>query len=178
VVNPNPDRPDVSAGPPAGRPALPVRKVPAARSASDVRPVDPRGPRFGAALTAVVVTIALLTASVWVLAAQTLVFALASVVGLQASPYSWLYRVLLKPRLGPPTELEDPRPPRFAQVIGLVVCLPGVVLGLLGVPFAVETSAALALVASFLNAAFGLCLGCELYLVIARLRAGRTATAS
>ncbi len=102
-----------------------------------------------------------------------MVFALASIFGLQASPYGWLYRVLLRPRLGAPRELEDPRPPHFAQVVGLVVCLPGVVLGLLGVPFAVGTSAALALVASLLNAVFGLCLGCELYLALARLRAGR-----
>jgi hypothetical protein len=76
----------------------------------------------------------------------------------------------VRPRLGPPTELEDPRPPRFAQTVGLVVTGAGLVLALLGVPWSVEISAALALVAAFLNAAFGLCLGCELYLLLKRSR--------
>ena len=40
---------------------------------------------------------------------------------------------------------------------------------------AVPVAAALALVAAFLNAVFGLCLGCELYVLGVRLRAGKTA---
>ncbi len=81
------------------------------------------------------------------------------------------YATLVAPRLAPPAEREDPRPPRFAQTVGLVISGTGLVLALLGVPGALVVAAALAFAAAFLNAAFGLCLGCELYLVITRLRA-------
>ena len=133
--------------------------------------IDPRGPRVTAAITALVLAVIVLTASAWLLAFQVAVFAVASVLGVQRSPYAVIYRRLVRPRLGPPAELEDPRPPRFAQALGLAVTGLGLVLALAGVPGAVEASAGLAFVAAFLNAAFGLCLGCELYLLIARARA-------
>lgn len=132
--------------------------------------IDPRGPRVAAALTAVVLAVAVLTGSAAVLAVQALVFAIGSLAGMQAAPYGILFRRLVRPRLAPPAELEDPRPPRFSQTVGLLVTGIGLVLALAGVSGAVEVAAGLAFVAAFLNAAFGLCLGCELYLLIARLR--------
>jgi Domain of unknown function (DUF4395) len=132
--------------------------------------IDPRGPRLAAGITALVLAITLLTGSVWVLAVQVAVFAIGAVRGVAASPYGWVYRAVVRPRLGPPGELEDPRPPRFAQTVGLVVTGVGLVLALAGVPWAVEIAAGLALIAAFLNAFFGLCLGCELYLLVRRLR--------
>jgi Domain of unknown function (DUF4395) len=104
-----------------------------------------------------------------------LVFAVAALAGLQYSPYAWLYRTLVRPRLGPPAELEDPAPPRFAQGVGLAVTGVGLVFALAGAGLAVEIAAGLAFVAAILNAAVGLCLGCELYLLVARLRGPRTA---
>ena len=86
-----------------------------------------------------------------------------------------MFRKVVRPRLAPPTELEDPRPPTFAQLVGLIITGAGLVLGLAGVAVAVPVAAAFALVAAFLNAVFGLCLGCEMYLLGLRLRAGRTA---
>lgn len=133
--------------------------------------IDPRGPRVAAALTAVVLALAVLTGSAGVLAVQVLVFAIGSLAGISAAPYGVVFRRLVRPRLAPPAELEDPRPPRFSQTVGLLVTGVGLALALAGVPFAVEVSAGLAFVAAFLNAAFGFCLGCELYLLIARLRA-------
>lgn len=133
--------------------------------------IDPRGPRFAATLTCVLLALAVLTGSVWLLAAQALVFAIAAGYGISASPYAWLFRRLVRPRLAPPAELEDPRPPRFAQLVGLLVTGAGLLAWLLGGgTTAVLVAAALALVAAFLNAAFGLCLGCELYLLLARAR--------
>jgi hypothetical protein len=132
--------------------------------------IDPRGPRFAAAVTSVVLAVTLLTGSVWLLAVQVAVFAIGAGWGVAASPYGWVYRRLVRPRLGPPAELEDARPPRFAQTVGLVVTGIGLVLGLAGVPWAVEISAGLGFVAAFLNAVFGLCLGCELYLLVKRPR--------
>ncbi len=145
------------------------------RPARPVGGIDPRGPRFGAALTAVVLVVALLTGNAWVLAGQALVFAIGSLAGIQNSPYGWVFRTLVRPRLAPPAELEDPAPPRFSQTVGLVVTAIGLALALAGASPAVEVSAAVALVAALLNAVFGLCLGCELYLVIARLKAARPA---
>jgi hypothetical protein len=144
-----------------------VRPVPAG--------IDPRGPRVVATVTSVVLAVALVTGSWWVLAVQALVFAIGAVAGVQRSPYGWAYRRWVRPRLGPPAELEDPRPPRFAQGVGLLVTGLALVLALAGVPYAVEVGAGLALIAAFLNAAFGICLGCQLYLLIARARGGAVA---
>jgi Domain of unknown function (DUF4395) len=132
--------------------------------------IDPRGPRFVAGVTAVVLAATVLTGSAWLLAAQSAMFAVGAVVGVQRTPYSALYRVLVRPRLAPPSELEHPAPPRFAQGVGLAVTGVGLLLAVAGVGGAVVWSAGLALLAAVLNAAFGLCLGCELYLLLARLR--------
>lgn len=92
-------------------------------------------------------------------------------------PGGALYRVVA-PRLAPPRELEDPRPPRFAQGVGLFVTAAGLALHLAGVPWALPIAAAMAFAAAFLNAAFGLCLGCHLYLLLQRVGlVGRAATA-
>lgn len=137
--------------------------------------IDPRGPRFGAAVTAVVllavIFLALVGASdaaLALLAAQTTVFAWGTIAGAARHPYGWLYKALVRPRLGPPAELEDPAPPTFAQGVGLLVALTGVLLGLAGVAVAVPLAAAAAFVAAFLNAAFDYCLGCQLYLLLVR----------
>ncbi|MBO3747315.1 DUF4395 domain-containing protein [Streptosporangiaceae bacterium NEAU-GS5] len=133
--------------------------------------VDPRSPRFGAAITTLVLAVVLVTSSVWLLAAQTIVFALGAYGN---SPYGLVYKRFIRPRLGPPAELEDAAPPRFAQAVGLVFALAGLLGFAIGsTPLALGATAA-ALLAAFLNAAFGLCLGCEMYLLIRRLQPGRT----
>lgn len=132
--------------------------------------IDPRGPRFAAALTSLVLAVAVLTGNIWVLAAQVLLFALGAVAGVQRTPYAAVFRRLVRPRLAPPSELEDPAPPRFAQLVGLVVTGVALVAALAGAGLAVEIGAGLALIAAVLNAVFGLCLGCELYLLIRRAR--------
>ncbi|PYC65884.1 DUF4395 domain-containing protein [Streptomyces tateyamensis] len=137
--------------------------------------IDPRGPRFAAVLTTLVLIAALLSGSAALLALQTLVFALGALAGPHRSPYGWLYRVLLRPRLGPPAELEDARPPRFAQGVGLVFGLFGTVGYLAGANWLGLGATACALAAAFLNAAFGYCLGCELYLLARRGQARLTA---
>lgn len=101
----------------------------------------------------------------------TLVIALLflwSVLSPRTQPWGVIFRTLVRPRLAAPAELEDPRPPRFAQGVGLFVVAVGLVLHLLGVPWALPIATAMAFVAAFLNAAFGLCLGCQLYLLLQR----------
>jgi hypothetical protein len=130
--------------------------------------IDPRGARFSATLTAVLLALALVTGSPWLLALQAVVFAIGAVRGVQLTPYAWLFRRLVRPRLAPPTELEDARPPRFAQAVGLGFAVAGLVGSATGLTPLFLAATGLALVAAFLNAAFGLCLGCEVYLIIRR----------
>ncbi|MEV1167943.1 DUF4395 domain-containing protein [Nonomuraea sp. NPDC049784] len=124
---------------------------------------DPRALRFGAAITTLVLALVLVTASAWLLAAQAVVFALGVV---WRSPYTMLFKALVK---SAPKDTEDARPPRFAQGVGLVFAVAGLAGYLTGiVPLALVATAG-ALLAAFLNAAFGFCLGCEMYLLIRRL---------
>ncbi len=131
--------------------------------------VDPRGQRFAAALSALVLVAVLITGSAWLLGAQALVFGIGAVFGLRYAPYGLVYRWLVRPRLGPPRELEDEAPPRFSQWAGLVISVIGVIGYATGVAPIGIAAAALALAAAFLNAAFGLCLGCEMYVMIRRI---------
>jgi hypothetical protein len=185
--------------------------------------IDPRGPRFAATITAVLLLLATFLGLVGVSTARadaasfgwfayqpladasfapdgwaihsaslaqraldpafllTLVIALLflwSVAWPQSAPWGVLFRRAVRPRLTPPAELEDPRPPRFAQGVGLFVVAVGLVLHLLGVPWALPIATAAAFIAAFLNAAFGFCLGCQLYLLLQRAGlVGRTASA-
>jgi hypothetical protein len=131
--------------------------------------VDPRGLRFGAAITAVVLVVALLTESAALLAAQAVVFGIGAALGIRRSPYSVVFARLIRPRLAPPRETEDSRPPQFAQAVGLVFAAIGLVALLAGATTVGLVAIGLALAAAILNAAFGLCLGCEIYLLIIRI---------
>ncbi|MEU4098281.1 DUF4395 domain-containing protein [Streptomyces sp. NPDC026673] len=130
--------------------------------------IDARGPRFGASLTSVVLAAVLITGSAWLLALQAVVFAVGAAAGVQKSPYGLLYRVAVRPRLGPPTETEDPAPPRFAQGVGLAFAVVGLIGYTAGLAWLGLAATACALAAAFLNAAFGYCLGCEMYLLVRR----------
>lgn len=130
--------------------------------------VDPRGQRFAAALTTVVLIAVLVTGSWALLAAQAAVFAMAILLGLRYAPYGLVYTVLISPRLAPPRELEDAAPPRFAQGVGLGFALVGTAGYATGITWLGIGATAFALGAAFLNAVFGFCLGCEMYLLIRR----------
>lgn len=132
--------------------------------------IDSRGPRFGAAITTVVLAVVVVTGSGWLLLAQTLVFAVGALAGLRYAPYGLVYRSLIRPRLGPPAKTEAEGPPRFAQGVGLVIAGIGAIGFGVGEPVMGTVFAALALAAAFLNAAFDLCLGCHMYLLIQRIR--------
>jgi hypothetical protein len=140
--------------------------------------IDPRGARVAAGLTTLVLAAVLLVApgplAVALLAAQTAVFAVGAGRGVQRTPYAVLFRTLVRPRLGPPAELEDATPPRFAQAVGLFFALVGLGGLLTGATTLGLVAVAFALVAAFLNAATGFCLGCEAYLLVKRATARPT----
>lgn len=148
--------------------------------------IDPRGPRFSAGITAVLLLVAIglglgsaasPPATVVARASEpafilfaiiTALFAWGALAGVQRHPYGWLFKKLVRPRLAAPGHLEDPAPPTFSQGVGLFVTLVGVVLHLAGVPFGLVIFAALAFVAAFLNSVFDYCFGCQIYLLLLR----------
>jgi hypothetical protein len=134
--------------------------------------LDPRGPRFAAALTTLVLVVVLATGWGWLALAQTAVFAITAA-DPRRGPYALLYRFLVAPRLGPATEREDAAPVRFAQLVGFAFLAVASVGYLSGAPAVGLVFAGFGLLAAFLNAAFGLCLGCEAYLAARRLTARR-----
>ena len=139
--------------------------------------IDPRGPRFTAGITAVLLLVVAVLGfggadlAAWLLlAALAALFAWGAFAGVRRHPFGLLFKRFVRPRLAPPDELEDPRPPTFAQGVGFAVTVVGVLLGAIGLPLAVPIAASLAFVAAFLNAVFGYCLGCQLYLLLVRAR--------
>jgi hypothetical protein len=132
--------------------------------------IDARGPRFSAGLTTVVLALALVTGWVWLATVQAVVFAVGAIKGPQFTPYAFIYRRLIKPRLKSPLRTEDVRPPQFAQSIGLLFALVALAGDATGTPLVFTVAVAAALAAAFLNAAFDFCLGCQVYLLLARLR--------
>ncbi|QKJ25459.1 DUF4395 domain-containing protein [Aquiluna borgnonia] len=139
--------------------------------------IDPRGPRFGAAITSVIsLTAFFLATSVfggpqiayWLILLLTVLFSW-SVISPPTHPYASIFKSLVRPRLRPPIELEDPRPPQFAQKVGLGFALFGTLGGIVFGGWAITLSAGFIFVAAFLNAAFNFCLGCQMYLGLRRV---------
>lgn len=131
--------------------------------------IDARGPRFSATLTTVVLALALVTHSAFIIAAQLVVFAIGAFVGPQKTPYALLFKKFIKPRLSGEVPTEDVRPPQFAQKIGFLFAVVALSGSLLSAPVVFTVATAFALAAAFLNAAFNFCLGCELYLILTRI---------
>lgn len=131
--------------------------------------IDPRGPRFGAAITTVVLAVALLVApsafAITLLSIQTVVFAIGAFIGLPVQPYGKIFAKFIRPRLAAPTELEDVAPPQFAQLVGFGFAIVAWVALILHLTVVAQVAIGFALAAAFLNAAFGFCLGCEMYLI-------------
>lgn len=173
--------------------------------------IDPRSPRFGAGITAVLLLVVifvqllhdittvvnastgfsattlslqtplqrLLTPSALLFTLLVALFAWGAFAGIRRHPYGAIFRKLVRPRLKPPTELEDPTPPTFAQGVGFVITAVGLVLHLAGVDYALVIAASAAFVAAFLNSVFAYCLGCQIYLLLVRAGIlGRRGTAA
>lgn len=160
-------------------------------SSKSAAQIDPRGPRFGAGITAVLLLITISLGlqapasstlatrvaepAFVLLALLTLLFAWGAFAGIARHPYGLVFKALVRPRLGAPEFMEAAAPPTFAQLIGFLVSLTGIVLHLVGVPWGLVGAASVAFVAAFLNAVFGLCLGCEMYALLVRAKLIRPA---
>jgi hypothetical protein len=138
--------------------------------------VDVRGPRFAAWITTAVLVTTLLVAGVSPLAAaiilgvQSVVFAIGALAGPRRHPYGLVFAKLVAPRLSPVREREPVAPLKFAQLVGLLFAVPAAIGFATGASLLGVVLTAAALVAAFLNAAFAICLGCQLYPLVARLK--------
>ncbi|GFG67874.1 hypothetical protein MKUB_53640 [Mycobacterium kubicae] len=148
---------------------------------TDSNQVDVRGPRFAAWITTTVLVVTLLVSAISVpgaaviLGIQAIIFAVSAVRGPRNSPYGLLFRTFIAPRIGAVKEREPVAPLKFAQLVGLVFAVVGVIGFAAGIQLIGVIATAFALFASFLNAAFGICLGCQMYPFVARLRRASTA---
>lgn len=137
--------------------------------------IDVRGPRFGAAITTVVLANALIVqgpVGIGLVAWQWVAFAISTFAGLAWSPYGRLFRIVKRRLdLGAPPATEPEGPPRFAQACGFVVATVALVAFGTGLIVVGWIAVGVVLTLSLLLAAIGLCVGCELYLVGQRLRA-------
>lgn len=132
--------------------------------------IDVRGPRFSATLTVIVLAIALATQNVWVLALQGVVFAIGAIRGPQFTPYAFIFKRIVKPRLRGEVVTEDSRPPQFAQSVGFIFAIVGLLGAAIGSVAVFSVAVGFALAAAFLNSVFNYCLGCEMYLLVLRIR--------
>jgi len=132
--------------------------------------IDARGPRFGAAITTLVFAAALATHNAWFVVAQAVVFAIGAFKGPQYTPYAFIYKTIVKPRLKGEVPTEEVKPPQFAQKVGLLFAVVAIVGAVTGLDLVFTIAVAGALGAAFLNAAFNFCLGCEIYLLLLRAR--------
>lgn len=143
--------------------------------------VDVRGPRFaawittGVLLTALMASAVSMTVAAFILGVQAVVFAIGAMRGPRRHPYGKLFATVVAPRLAPVSEREPVQPLRFAQLVGLVFAVVGVLGFAAGAPLVGTVATASALGAAFLNAAFGICLGCQVYPLVSRLRPVRDA---
>ena len=133
-------------------------------------PIDPRGPRFNQAVLAVALLSGFLFDWRPVVPLFALVLLAGAAFGAKYGPFLALYAKVIKPRLGPPAEMEDPRPPRFAAAVGVVFLTAG------SLAFAADAAGVgwgLALIVAALaglSAVTGICVGCEIYILAARRR--------
>ena len=146
-----------------------------------IEQLDPRGPRFGAGISSILMLIVIYLSldpaseglALGVMGFAVVMFTFGSVLGPSRHPYSYLYKFTLRKFLKAPAYLEPATPVHFAQVIGLVITWLGLTLGLFGVPYALPIAAAAAFMAAFVNAVFAYCIGCQMYLGLKRLGAIR-----
>jgi len=136
---------------------------------TSVKLIDARGPRFGAVITTVVLAISLVTHSALLIALQLVVFAIGAFISPTKSPYSFLFKKFVKPRLSGDVPTEDVRPPQFAQLVGFLFAVTALGGSIAGSSAVFTAAVSFCLAAAFLNAAFDFCLGCQIYLLSKRL---------
>jgi hypothetical protein len=136
------------------------------------RQIDPRGPRLGAFVPLTLSIVALVlgpgVGAIVIFAFLVALFLPGAIVGPQATAQGWVFKTFIRPRIGPPTETESFRPPRFAQQVGLTFSTVALAFAIADVSVGFFVFAGFLTFAAFLQGVFDYCLGCEMYLLLKR----------
>ena len=139
--------------------------IPAGATATlpKARMIDPRGHRFGAGVSAILLIAAFLADAPWLVVVVLLSIGVSAAFGLRYSIYGAIWRRIVRiAKLGP-TEPEHEYPPRFAQVLGSTALILSLLAFALGVPTLGWLFALAVAGLQTLLAVTGYCLGCRLY---------------
>jgi len=134
------------------------------------KPIDPRGPRFNQSVLAIALALGFVLQLWWVAPIFAVVLFIGAAFGPAYGPFLRLYATVIRPRLAPPAELEDPRPPRFAATVGVIFLASATIAFLAGATVLGWVLTLIVAALAGLAAATGICVGCEIYLVVARRR--------
>ena len=140
--------------------------------ASSPAPIDPRGPRTNQAVLAGALVLGFLAGQWLVVPVFASILFLGAAFGPKWGPVLRFYASVIKPRLAPPHELEDPRPPRFAASVGVLFLGSSTIAFLAGASTIGWTLALIVAALAAVAATTGLCIGCEMYVLFVRIRGG------
>src|SRR6186997_1996193 len=138
----------------------------------DLDVIDANAPRFNQAVIGSLALVAFLTGWWPLLAILAAQLAIGLTLGRRWCLPCVAYFELVQPRVGE-GRVEDARPPRFANKVGATVLGAAFVASLAGLTGVGTALGALVAVLALLAATTGLCVGCELYKLAARLRGVR-----
>ena len=143
----------------------------------DLDVIDARAPRFNQATVGLLAVVALVTEWRWLVAILALQLIAGLLFGRKLCLPCLLYFEVVQPRIGE-GEVEDSRPPRFANIMGAGCLGAATVAYVAGADLLGGALTALVAALALLAAGSGLCVGCEIYRLVARLRGVRAGTAS
>ena len=135
----------------------------------DLDVIDARAPRANQTVVGLVALAGVLTGQWWLLALVAAQLALGLTMGRRWCLACVAYFELLQPRIGE-GPLEDSRPPRFANQMGVAVLTPAAIAYLAGLPLLGAVLGLLVAALALLSAATGFCAGCQIYKLGARVR--------
>jgi Domain of unknown function (DUF4395) len=144
----------------------------AARTAhpyDDTDVIDSRGPRTNQAVIGTLSLVAFLTGAEWLVALLAAQLAIGLTFGRRYCLPCLLYFELIQPRFGE-GPIEDARPPRFANMVGVAFLGGATVAFLAGAPTLGWTLALIVAALALLAAITGFCFGCFVYRLTARMR--------
>ena len=138
----------------------------------DVDVIDARAPRFNQAVVGTLSLVAALTGAWGFVAALALQLAVGLRFGRRYCLACVFYFEVVQPRVGE-GELEDSRPPRFANIVGVIFLTASTVAYVAGLTIVGTVLAGIVAALALLAAATGFCMGCEIYKLVARARGVR-----
>jgi hypothetical protein len=138
----------------------------------DTQLIDARAPRFNQVVVGLLALLGVATGWWWLLALLALQLALGLTLGRRWCLACVLYFEVVQPRLGE-GRLEDSRPPRFANMVGLGVLAAAALAYVLGLGTLGAALGLLVAALALLAATTGFCAGCTAYKVGYRLTGRR-----